>query len=114
VASTHNAERASKSASVKIVKMNFSEDDLNDARLARLKEINDECKNLVPEKTIFLAEIASILGLSDASKIQRWADKVGATIYRKVNNTPNNKKASCVSEEDAEKIIRLYHESRHK
>ena len=110
----HNEERTSKSASVKIVNMGFSDGDLDAARVERLREIQRECLKAIPERTVFLAEIAAIVGLSEANKLRRWGDKAGVKYYYKVNQTTNHKKALCVSEEDAEKIIRLYHAHKNK
>ena len=108
---THSPGGTAKSASVKVVKMNFSEDDLRSAQLARLAEIRAECERNIPDNLVHLCDLAQMLGLSETNKVTRRAKKLKIKTYLTRRGDSNNKHALCVTEADAEKIIRSYYEN---
>jgi hypothetical protein len=110
MATAHNEDRVTESASVKVVKMPFSEEDLRAARLARLEEIKAECEKSIPVNTVFLYDIANIIGLATTAKIKGRANKLKIKTYTRHTGDSFNKLAQCVSEEDAERIIKSYYE----
>lgn len=110
MAAGDHADRTAKSAGVKIVKMNFSEDDLHRARLQRLAEIRDECEKKGPSDAVFLSEISELINLNINTIVNR-AKKLGITLYLKNRGGANNRKSICLSAADAEKIIRSHYEN---
>lgn len=111
MATAHNAERASKSADLKVVKMELSEEDIRNAALDRLREIQRECEKTLPASTVFLSDIAEIVGVSASVHVQNRAKAIGVKTYMKRKGDRHNKPALCVSEEDAGKLIRSYYEN---
>lgn len=107
-----HAGRTAKSAGVKIVKMNFSDDDLHQARLQRLAEIKSECEKQTPSDVVFLSELSGLLNLN-VNTISTRSKKLGITLYLKNRGGQNNKKSLCISADDAEKLIRSHYEGRH-
>lgn len=110
MAVSHNAERTAKSADLKVVKMDLSEDDINNSALDRLREVQKKCESVLPASTVFLADIADILGVPAPVDVRRRASRLGLQTYTKRRGGRYNKPALCVSEEDAEKIIRSYYD----
>ena len=108
---THSQGGTAKSASIKVVKLNVSEDDLKAAQIARLAEIQAECERNIPTNLVHLCDIAQMLGLSETNKVTRRAKKLKIKTYLTRRGDSNNKHALCVTEEDAERIIRSYYES---
>lgn len=111
MAASHNALRAAKSANIKIVKMALTEEDIESASLDRLREVQRECEMALPKNTVFLIDIADIIGITNSTHIQSRAKKLGIKMHSRRRGGQHNKPALCVSEEDAEKIIRSYYES---
>lgn len=111
MAASHNAERVAKSADLKVVKMSLTEDDIQNAALDRLREIQRECEKAIPDNTVFLMDVIEMIGVSTPACVHRRAEKLGVKTYMKRRGGKFNKFSVCVSEEDAERIIRSFYES---
>lgn len=109
MASSHNAERISKSEGVKVVKMNFTEEDLRAAKIARLEEIKAECLK-ANGSVVYLTEISQIV-MMQTDSIKNKAKKLGIKIFSRNNPSSKNKPSLCISEEDAEKLMRSIYAS---
>ena len=105
---THSPGGTAKSASVKVVKLNVSEDDLRAAQLARLAEIQAECERNIPSNLVYLCDITHMIGLSDTNKVTRRAKKLGIKTHI-ARRGSDNRFALCVTEEDAAELIRSYY-----
>ena len=108
---SHHAERITKSEGVKVVKMNFSEDDLYKSRISRLTEIKKQIEKTIPENTVFLSDLVDLAGVSETTKISGRARKLNIEIYSKRRGGQHNKPGLCVTESDAEKILRSFYEN---
>lgn len=111
MASARNEERITKSEGVKIVKMKLSEDDIRNAAVDRLREIQRELESALPASIVFLTDMADMMGFANTTPIQRRAKNMKISIYTKRQSGSKNKASLCVSEEDAEKIMRSLYEN---
>lgn len=108
MATTHHAGGTAQNAGVKTVTMPFSEDDLREARIKRLAEIRDECER-VRGKLVPLKEVAELVK-STTEMLNKICKSHG--IKTTFCNRPEygNRKYTCVSEPDAERVIKLMYE----
>lgn len=99
--------RTVESGGAEIVKMPFSENDLREAKIARLEEIKKECIKKI-ESIVFLAEISRVVGVQ-TDTVKRRAQKLGMNVFSRNNPVSANKISLCVSDEDAEKLVRDFY-----
>ena len=99
--------RVVKSRGAEVVKMQFSESDLRAAKIARLEEIKNECTR-ANESIVFLTEISRVIGMqTDTIKLR--AQKLKIKVLRRNNPASDNKMSLCVSDDDAEQLIRDFY-----
>lgn len=99
--------RVIESRGVEVIKMQFSESDLRAAKIAWLEEIKNECAR-ANESIIFLTEIAKVVGVqTDTIKLR--AKKLKIEVLRRNNPASDNKMSLCVSDDDAEQLIRDFY-----
>jgi hypothetical protein len=101
MASSHHAERTAKSPSIKVLNMNFDP-------IKRLEEINQEYQQN-RGKTVFLKDVARIIGLKTYAAAQR-ARKLNIELSKKNDPDAGNIPALCISETDAERLIKAHYE----
>lgn len=110
MASSHNACRVTKNAGVKIVKMDFSGDDLRAARMAHLAEIKKQYEIRIADTTP-IKDIADTIGCS-VDVIRRLAVRNNIPVFRTSRPECDNRQLLAISSSDADRIIELFYNQR--
>lgn len=107
MASTHNAERITKSDGAKIVKLDISENDLVAARKQHLANLKKQHEKSMAD-TVPLKDISDTLGTS-SHVIKKLADKYKLPVYKMPRYEYDNRVMLSVNSIDAEKLIQYYY-----